>query len=152
MAARVEYDFFRGRDGRNKPFYVWSDDLGETWKTGGVFIDVPTSFPHRPYVKYASYGIDIVHMFYSDRHPQEFNSNSNYHIYYKSGMLYKSDGSPIRGLKEGLQAPDEGTRIFAGDVTNIAGTSNIHLNRSGRTVRSLLGSENASWSPAQCRW
>jgi BNR repeat-containing family member len=126
------YDFFRGLDGRNKPSYAWSDDLGETWKTGGVFIDVPTSFPHRPYVKYACNGVDTVHMFYSDGHPHEFNSNSNYHIYYKGGMLYKSDGSRIRGLKQGLGAPDEGTRIFSGDAANIAWTSDIRLDRSGR--------------------
>jgi hypothetical protein len=98
------YNFFRGLDARNKPSCAWSDDLGETWKAGGVLIDVPAQFPHRPYVKYVSDGADTVHMFYTDGHPQEFGNNSNYHIYYKDGELHKSDGTPIRSLAEGLAA------------------------------------------------
>ena len=126
------YNFFRGLDGRNKPSYAWSDDSGENWKTGGVYIDVPSSFPHRPYVKYVSNSVDVVHMFYTDGHPREFSGNSNYHIYYKGGMLYKSDGSPICGLQQGLRTPEQGTRIFAGDTADIAWTSDIRLDRAGR--------------------
>lgn len=126
------YDFFRGLDGRNKPSYGWSDDLGETWKSGGVLIGVPGPFLHRPYVKYASNGIDTVHMFYTDGHPHEFEGNSNYHIYYKAGMLYRSDGSQICALKPGLKTPEQGTRIFSGDAANIAWTSDIRLDPSGR--------------------
>jgi hypothetical protein len=126
------YDFFRGLNGRNKPSYAWSDDWGDTWKAGGIFIDVPDSFPHRPYVKYASNGVDTVHMLYTDGHPHEFHWNSNYHIYYKGSTLYKSDGSPICALKPGLAAPEQGTRIFPGDEANIAWTSDIRLDRSGR--------------------
>jgi hypothetical protein len=128
------YNFFRGLDDRFKPSYAWSDDLGETWKTGGVFIDVPAQFRHRPYVKYVSNGADTVQIFYTDGHPQEFSNNSNYHIYYKDGMLYKSDGTPIRRLAEGLKDPAEGTRIFPGNAENIAWTSDIHLDRAGRPI------------------
>jgi len=126
------YNFFRGLDGRDKPSCAWSDDQGETWKAGGVFINVPSPFPHRPYVKYVSNGIDTVHMFYTDGHPNEFSTNSNYHIYYKDGALYKSGGAPIRKLTEGLQDPAEGTRIFPGNAENIAWTSDIHLDRQSR--------------------
>ena len=126
------YDFFRGLDGRNKPSYAWSDDWGDSWKTGNVFIDVPASFPHRPYVKYAGNGVDTVHMFYSDGHPNEFNWNSNYHVYYRAGRLYKSEGSSICSLKRGLKAPNEGTRIFPRDAADIAWTSDIRLDHSGR--------------------
>lgn len=74
-------------------------------------------------MKYASNGVGTVHMFYTDGHPNEFKWNSNYHIYYMAGMLYKSDGSPIRPLRQGLKAPDEGTRIFPGDAADIAWTA-----------------------------
>lgn len=126
------YDFFRGLDGRNKPSYAWSDDQGETWNTGNIFIDVPGSFPHRPYVKYATNGIDTVHIFYTDGHPNEFKTNSNYHMYYKDGGLNRSDGARIGELKQGLSAPGEGTRIFHGDAQDIAWTSDIRLDRAGR--------------------
>lgn len=126
------YDFFRGLDGRNKPSYAWSDDQGETWQTGNVFIDVPGSFPHRPYAKYATNGIDTVHIFYSDGHPNEFKANSNYHIYYKNGTLYRSDGTRVCELRQGLTGPEQGTRIFHGDAEDIAWTSDIRLDRVGR--------------------
>jgi hypothetical protein len=48
------------------------------------------------------------------------------------GMLYKSDGSPICGLQQGLRTPEQGTRIFAGDTADIAWTSDIRLDRAGR--------------------
>jgi hypothetical protein len=126
------YDFFRGLDGRNKPSYAWSDDQGETWTAGNVFIDVPGEFLHRPYVKYVANGADTVHMFYTDGHPNEFRTNSNYHVYYQGGELYQSNGVPLRGLAEGLKDPAEGTRIFAGNAENIAWTSDIRLDREGR--------------------
>ena len=126
------YDFFRGLDDRNKPSYAWSDDWGETWKTGGVFIDVSGPFPHRPYAKYASNNVETVHVFYTDGHPNEFKANSNYHIEYRGGTLYNSMGPPIRELSQGLRAPGEGTRIFTGDAADIAWTSDIRLDSSGQ--------------------
>jgi len=48
------------------------------------------------------------------------------------GMLYKSDGSPICGLQQGLRTPEQGTRIFAGDTADIAWTSDIRLDPAGR--------------------
>ena len=125
------YDFFRGLDATNKPSYVYSDDLGETWKTGNVFIDVPAKFRHRPYVKYASNGADTVHVFYTEGHPRDFD-NSAYHVFYRAGRLYRSDGTLIRALAEGLREPAEGSRVFAGDPDNVAWVSDIHLDRQGR--------------------
>ncbi|HSB15349.1 MAG TPA: BNR-4 repeat-containing protein [Bryobacteraceae bacterium] len=125
------YNFFRGLDGRNKPSYAYSDDHGRTWRTGNVFIDVPATFRHRPYVKYASNGADTVHIFYTDGHPRDF-ENSTYHIFYRAGKLHRSDGSVIRSLAEGLRRPEEGTRIFAGNAENVGWVSDIHLDRDGR--------------------
>lgn len=100
-------------------------------------------------MKYASNGVGTVHMFYTDGHPNEFKWNSNYHIYYMAGMLYKSDGSPIRPLRQGLKAPDEGTRIFPGDAADIAWTSDIRLDGSGRPyVAYSVRKVHAGASPA----
>jgi hypothetical protein len=125
------YDFFRGLDNRFKPSVAWSDDEGETWKAGGVVIDVPAAFRHRPYVKYASDGRDTVHLVYTEGHPRDF-ANSLYHAFYRGGTLHRSDGSVIRSLAEGLREPGEGTRIFPGDPRNVAWVSDLELDAQGR--------------------
>jgi hypothetical protein len=115
------YDFFRGLDNRFKPSVAWSDDEGESFRSGGVVIDVPAAFRHRPYVKYASDGQDTVHLAYTEGHPRDFD-NSLYHVYYRGGVLHRSDGSAIRSLAEGLRDPVEGTRVF-GRPANVVGPS-----------------------------
>ena len=125
------YDFFRGLDNRFKPSVAWSDDEGESFKSGGVVIDVPAAFRHRPYVKYASDGKDTVHLAYTEGHPRNFD-NSLYHVYYRGGVLHRSDGSAIRPLGEGLRDPVEGTRVFQGDPANVAWVIDLELDAQGR--------------------
>ena len=125
------YDFFRGFANRFKPSVAWSDDEGETWKTGGVVIDVPAAFRHRPYVKYASDGQATVHLVYTEGHPRDFN-NSLYHAFYRGGTLHRSDGSVVRPLGEGLREPGEGTRIFQGDPRNVAWVTDLELDAQDR--------------------
>ncbi|UCF35737.1 MAG: BNR-4 repeat-containing protein [Acidobacteriota bacterium] len=125
------YNFFRGLDNSFKPSYAYSDDLGKTWTTGAVFIDVPSEFRHRPYVKYASNGVDTVHMLYTEGHPRNYD-NSIYHLLYRDGMLRRSDGEPIAPLSEGLSRPEEGTLVFRGDPENVAWTVDIELDGQGR--------------------
>ena len=125
------YDFFRGFANRFKPSVAWSDDEGETWKTGGVVIDVPAAFRHRPYVKYASDGQGTVHLVYTEGHPRDFN-NSLYHAFYRGGTLHRSDGSVVRPLAEGLRDPGEGTCIFQGDPRNVAWVTDLELDAQDR--------------------
>ncbi len=125
------YDFFRGLHNSFKPSYIYSDDNADTWQTGNVFIDVPTEFRHRPYVKYASDGRHTIHIAYTDGHPRNFD-NSIYHVFYRKGMLHRSDGSPIRSLKEGLKMPEEGTLVFKGDKNNVAWITDLHIDSLGR--------------------
>lgn len=130
-AERRIYDFYRGFDDSFKPSWEYSEDLGETWKAGEVFINVPARFRHRPYVKYASNGRDTVHIAYTDGHPRNFD-NSIYYVCYRAGKLWRSDGTAIASLEEGLKSPDEGTRVFQGDPNNVAWISDIHLDAKGR--------------------
>lgn len=125
------YNFYRGLDASFKPSYAWSDDLGTTWQNGHVVIDVPVAFRHRPYVKYASNGRDTIHLLYTDGHPRNYDNNI-YHVYYRNGQLYRSDGAPIRRLSEGLRDPEEGTRIFAGNANNVGWVSDTHISPTGR--------------------
>ena len=80
----------------------------------------------RPYARYVSNGTDTVHITYTEAHPRDFD-NSIYHVYYKGGTLYRSDGTAIHPLTQGLTTPDEGTRIFQGDANNVAWTVDVVL-------------------------
>lgn len=124
------YDFFRGLDDTYKPSYVYSDDLGKTWTTGNVYIDVPAKQRHRPYVRYASNGVDEIHMLYTEGHPRVYD-NSIYHIYYSNGQLHHSDGTVLRSLKDGLHRPQEGTMVFQGDSDHVAWTVDLELDDQG---------------------
>ncbi len=142
------YNFYRGYDNSFKPSYAYSDDDGETWRPGGVFIDVPGAFRHRPYVRYASDGVGTVHMFYTEGHPRDFD-NSVYHVFYRAGNLHRSDGSVIRPLAEGLRKPEEGTRIFRGDPDNVAWTSDIHADAQGRPWVAYSVQKNSAGLPSK---
>jgi hypothetical protein len=143
------FDFFRGKDGRFKPSAAWSDDDGETWTSGGVVIDVPSAFKHRPYVKYASDGKGTVHLAYTEGHPRNFD-NSLYHVLYRDGRLFRSDGTPIRPLAEGLRDPAEGTRVFAGDPANVAWVIDLELDAEGRPlVAYSVQKDSAGLPPGQ---
>lgn len=124
------FDFFRGLNNTFKPSYAWSDDLGRTWKAGNVFIDVPSKFRHRPYVKYASNGRDSVHFAYTDGHPRDFD-NSIYHAVYRAGDLLASSGARIATMEEGMKAPEEGTLVYKGGPDNVAWITDLQLDKKG---------------------
>jgi hypothetical protein len=141
------YNFFRGLNNSFKPSYAWSDDGGESWICGNVLIHVPTAFKHRPYVKYASNGLDTVHFFYTDGHPRDFD-NSAYHIYYRADMLFRSDGTPISTLEAGLKEPSKGTCIFRGDPDQVAWVSDLHLDRAGHPYVAYSVQKNSGGLPS----
>jgi len=124
------YNFFRGFNGTNKPSYAWSDDNGANWRVGGVFLDFPDKAPRRPYVKYASNGRDTIHMLYTESTPFSYDT-SIYHMYYRDGMLHRSDGTPIRALAPGLLTPAEGTLVYRANDQNVAWMSDVHLDGKG---------------------
>ena len=131
------YDFFRGYDNSFKPSWMYSDDWGESWNVGGVYItftdpDNPT-FKQRPYVRYNSNGRDEVHFLFTEAHPRNY-PNSLYHAYYKGGKLYRTDGTFISNLADGPITPASATRIFAGDANNVAWGSDIELDPDGRPI------------------
>ncbi|MBI3461856.1 MAG: BNR-4 repeat-containing protein [Planctomycetes bacterium] len=137
------YLFFRGLGGSFKPSFATSDNGGQTWTRGTVVINVPLAFRHRPYVKYASDGRDTIHLLYTDGHPRDFD-NSVYHVFYRDGVLHRSDGQAIRGLDEGLSSPQEGACVFRGDKDNVAWVSDLHLSPEGRPVAVYSVQKNAA--------
>ena len=127
------YNFFRGLDDSFKPSWVYSDDAGQSWHTGNVFIQVPSEARHRPYVRYVSDGQGTVHMAYTEGHPRDWD-NSIYHIFYRDGLLHDSLGRPIAPLSQGLERPEQGTRVYAGSPNAVAWCSDIAMDAEGRPV------------------
>jgi hypothetical protein len=128
------FNFFRGLEDRFKPSWMYSDDRGNTWQTGGVLIDLPAeSFRHRPYVKYASRGRDRVHLAFTEGHPRDFN-NSLYHAVIQKGVIRRSDGAAIRRLGEGPVTPRETVQVFVGDSNHVAWIQDVAADR-GERVR-----------------
>lgn len=144
------YNFFRGLDNSFKPSWMWSDDDGRTWTTGGIAINVPSEFRHRPYVKYASDGRGQIHLAYTEGHPRDFD-NSIYHAVYRKGRLRGSGGKAIAPLKEGMKRPEDGTRVYAGGPDNVAWIIDLHLDRRGRPYLAYSVQMNdAGKKPGHC--
>jgi hypothetical protein len=141
------YDFYRGLDDSFKPSYAWSHDAGETWRSGGIVIDVPGQTWHRPYVKYVSDGNDTIHLAFTEGHPRDFD-NSVFHVVYRAGLLRRSDGTPIRPLAEGLRSPDEGTRLFQGDADNVAWVQDLAQDAEGRPIVAFSAQRGGAGVPA----
>jgi len=105
------YDFYRGLDDSYKPSFAYSDDAGDSWVSGNIVINVPSTQKHRPYVRYATNGTDTIHLLYTEAHPRDYD-NSLYHVFYQAGALHRSDGTELHPLTQGLSEPSEGTRVF----------------------------------------
>jgi len=127
------YNFYRGRDWN--PNLVVSDDESETWTYAGKLV----AFKGRPYVKYASNGVDCIHFVTTEGHPLEYKPTSVYHGMIRDGAVYRSDGTLVRKLAEGPVAPEELTRVYAGDPNHAGWTIDLHLDAAGRpyTVYSI---------------
>lgn len=119
------YNFYRGEDWN--PNVVVSDDDGDTWTYAGKLV----AFKGRPYVKYASDGVDCSHFVTTEGHPFEYRKTSIYHGFLRGGAVYRSDGSLVRKLDEGPVAPQELTKIYAGDPNRVAWTIDLHLDKAG---------------------
>jgi putative BNR repeat neuraminidase len=125
------YLFWRGID--FNPNWSASDDGGRTWSTAANHIYHQRG--ERPYVKYASNGVDTIHFAYTDGHPNRPYRNNLYHAYYRNGGLYRSDGTFVRKLAEGPLQVTEGTRIYDGaSASGEAWVWDIHLDPRGWPV------------------
>lgn len=119
------YNFYRGED-RN-PNLMVSEDEGQAWTSAGKLV----AFKGRPYVKYASNGVDCIHFVTTEGHPNEYRKTSIYHGFIRDGVVYRSDGTLVRRLREGSAAMEELTRIYAGDPNHVAWTMDLHLDEAG---------------------
>jgi hypothetical protein len=147
------YAFFRGLDRSPMPSWAFSDDVGLTWSAGGVFLRSPVSQGRAavvPYAKYASDGARAIHVVYSDGHHLDY-GNGIYHIFYREGQWFGSDGKPIASLREGLKKPEQGSLVFRAGAKAVAWPHDLHLDAAGRPYLAYSVQENASLKPPDVR-
>jgi len=78
------------------PSLIISTDGGATWGTSVQMIGTGTGNT-RPYPRYVSNHRDRIDFIYTDGHPRGSN-NSIYHLTYRSGAFFKTDGSQVETL------------------------------------------------------
>lgn len=105
------YLFWRGLDG--KPAYSTSDDNGQTWTKGKIFImpDQVYNF-RRPYVKIYSNGKDKIHIAFTDGHPRDESENSIYYMYMQNGSFFKANGTRIKSEDQLPVKPREADVVY----------------------------------------
>ena len=133
----------RGQQGERNPHFMVSDDGGESFNYGSRLLSWPRPASDdpkfsgidggRPYLKYASNGLDTIHFIASEDHPRAYD-NSIYHGFMRDGRVFGSDGTLIAQLDgEGAAPrPPELTRVFEGDRDHVAWTIDLHLDQAGR--------------------
>ena len=125
---------FKGQTGSNKPWWLVSDDEGETWSLGNKLIDIADDYRHRPYLRFASNGRDTFHVVFTEGHPREFGATGLYHAYCRDGVMHQTDGTPIRALTAGPTHPHEASLLYAGTPEARAWVWDVALTDDGRPV------------------
>lgn len=120
------YIFWRGMD--FNPTWSASDDNGETWRTGANHIYFKKG--QRPYVKYASNGLDTIHFAFIEAHPESMDT-SLYHAYYRDGNMYSSHGEFLKALSSGPIFPSEATMVYNSTTNGGAEVWDISLDLNG---------------------
>lgn len=89
---RRVYNFARVND--RSPNMILSLDQGDTWTYGGQLTKSEDVGYVNGYFKYASNGVDRIHLIATEAHPRDYN-NGIYYAYIERGKLYGADGKVI---------------------------------------------------------
>lgn len=105
------YLFWRGAD--FKPNFSTSSDFGEHWTTGKILVLPDRIYrDRRPYMKVASNGRDVIHIAFTDGHPNAEPTNSIYYMKYQNGSLYKASGEKIADWEKAPVNPQQADLVY----------------------------------------
>jgi hypothetical protein len=125
------------------PHVIVSSDQGQTWSAAGRLLNwpLPSGDPKytgtdgsRPYLKYASNGVDEIHFITSTDHPRGYD-NSIYAGVIKNGKVYDSFGNVVDdNLFDGIaKKPTDYTTVWNTDTSPLsyAWTTDLQLDSQG---------------------
>jgi len=101
---------------RAKDFTYWmtsSADLVRWTKGYQVMGNSFPNTPNHPYARFVSNGIDTIHFAMDEGHVVLTPTNSLYHMYYRKGAFYRSDGTMIRTTTQERQTTETAARPIA---------------------------------------
>jgi hypothetical protein len=105
-AEAKTYLFWRG--GNYNPTFSTRSDGQSAWSPAQNLLMVSGQ---RPYVKYDTKGGDTMGFAFTNAHPAEANDVNVYYAYYKSGGIYKANGSRIGSMGTAI-APSQADKVF----------------------------------------
>ncbi|WP_242094165.1 glycoside hydrolase family 88 protein [Aestuariivivens sediminicola] len=134
------YNFYRDGSTFN-PFFITSDDHGETWGNRSHFIANDIEGYQRPYPRYYQIDPNTVGISYTDGHPRRYGNNL-YYAQFTNGTFYTADGTEIKHLAEGPLRTSEGEKIFAGSDTDVKSIFTESVPRSAWTCAMATDQNN----------
>lgn len=126
------YNYFRSLGHQQN--YMVSEDNGDTWTYGGMFLRGYSGYA--PYFKYATNSVDTIHFIGTEDHPRNFD-NSVYHGFVRGGVIHQSDGTvfgPLSTTREKSGDIWDLTPVFRGGPDDVAWVTDLHLDSEQRPV------------------
>lgn len=127
------YCFYRRTERERQlynPYFMTSDDEGDTWREGELLLQDGVEGVQRPYVRYTA-DEKAIHLLFTEAHPRDYN-NSVYYAAFHDGSFYRADGTRIKDLaRDGALAPREADQIYAGGEGRVAWSSSIVIDDAG---------------------
>lgn len=124
------FNFFRSL--QHQQNWMYSDDDGDTWHYGGMFLKGHQGYA--PYFKYATDGVDTIHFIGTEDHPRNFD-NSVYHGFIRGGVIHQSDGKAFGPLSKSPEKSGDIwdlTCVYRGDKDHVAWVTDLHLDSQNR--------------------
>ena len=118
------YLFWRG--GARNPTFAALDGEG-SWSKARTLVRVRR---HRPYAKFATNGVDEIHLAFTDAHPRN-RATSIYYARYRDGTMLGASGREIGPVSELPLSPEQADIVHDGNQEGRAWIHDVALDREG---------------------
>jgi hypothetical protein len=132
-------DFYRG-EGFEKGYagtqiyYIYSDNYGDTWSEKKVLLNNAMR-NNPPYIKYTSDGESRIDFLFTNGHPKIGNDVAVFHMYYKDGFFWQTNGRKIGSPDNLPVAIAEVDKVYDPAITNVrAWIWDIAMDKKGHPV------------------